>query len=687
MYNFIDTTKASVGTNLPSEALKINGEYIENLIAGYRTLTVSGRESLSPELEAYETGVRDGSKLKNKRYPARTIIVKYQLIAESNEAFREAYNKLGRILDVEDAELIFNDENDKFYIGTPSYIGEVEAGKNAVIGEIEFFCADPFKYSVVEYTATPWADDTSSILIDYKGTYKAYPILQAEFYGEDEAGEDGESEVTLTGNGDCGYVAFFNESEKIVQLGNPDEKDGESVEKAQTLTNQTFLSTTAWGTTAKKLWAVNTGVVNGSVQKVGNVAMKASAYPVETSATLTSGTLLNNKRSDGGAPLFYYTVTAKTTNRTETSVKVNVTITASLGSSTSYFGYGYSLAASLYIGGAWHNVTLKTTKDWWEGKTAHSTNLAVTVTGLSATTTALTGIKFKAYRPDGVGGTAGILSETACSNLAVSQYSAATASGYYLSASSYGSGSGWHGPTITRTITADATGEVGASNFVFTYKHKLAMASGVTSQLGAFQMHLSDANGKIVAGVHIFKNAGGKNGTLAYYVNGVQVYKVAVDLSYKNSFMGSDEKDVKTSTITKSGANITFNIAGSKKTFTDTTIVNTKVVKITFSFEQYGTSAALTYNGLYWAKFVKNNCDTWRDVPNKFSANDVVEANCRNGQIYLNGLASPELGALGNDWEEFYLTTGLNQIGISYSDWVKDAYKPNFKVIYREVFL
>jgi predicted phage tail component-like protein len=687
MYNFIDTTEASVGAFLPSEALKINGEYIENLIAGYRTLTVSGRESLSPELETYETGVRDGSKLKSKRYPARIIIVKFQLIAESNEAFREAFNKLGRILDVENAELIFEDEQDKFYIGTPSLIGEVEPGKNAVTGEIEFFCADPFKYSVVEYTATPWVGDTSSILINYNGTYKAYPILQAEFYGEDEAGEDGESEVALTGNGDCGYVAFFNESEKIVQLGDTDEKDGEAVAKSQTLTNQTFLSTTAWGTTAKKLWAVNTGVVNGSVQKVGNVAMKASAYPVEAGATLTSGTLLNNKQSDNGKPLFYYTVTAKTTNRTETSVKVNVTITASLGSSSSYFGYGYSLAASLYIGGAWHNVTLKTTKDWWEGKTAHSTNLTVTVTGLSATTTALTGIKFKAYRPDGVGGTAGILSETACSNLAVSQYSAATASGYYLAASSYGSGSGWHGPTITRTLSADATGEVGASNFTFTYKHKLAMASGTTSQLGAFQMHLTDANGKIVAGVHIFKNAGGKNGTLAYYVNGVQVYKSVVDLFFKNAFMGSDEKDIKTSTITKSGSKITFNIAGSKKTFTDTAIANAKVVKITFSFEQYGTKAAFAYNGLYWAKFVKNNCNTWRDVPNKFSANDIVEANCRNGQIYLNGLTTPELGALGNDWEEFYLTPGLNQIGISYSDWVEDVYKPNFKIIYREVFL
>ena len=93
MYNFIDTTEVFGGTSLPSEALKINGEYIENLIDGYRTLQVSGREGLSPELTTIETGVRDGSTLKNKRFPDRTITVTYQLLAESNEAFREAFNK------------------------------------------------------------------------------------------------------------------------------------------------------------------------------------------------------------------------------------------------------------------------------------------------------------------------------------------------------------------------------------------------------------------------------------------------------------------------------------------------------------------------------------------------------------------------------------------------------------------
>ena len=40
MYEFVDTNQAGSKNSLPSEALQIDGEYIENLIDGYRTLYV-----------------------------------------------------------------------------------------------------------------------------------------------------------------------------------------------------------------------------------------------------------------------------------------------------------------------------------------------------------------------------------------------------------------------------------------------------------------------------------------------------------------------------------------------------------------------------------------------------------------------------------------------------------------------
>lgn len=103
MYEFVDTTESPEGSAwLPSEALQINGEYIENMIDGYRTLTVSGREAMTQEIETYGIGVRDGEKFKSRRYPARTITVTYRMMADFAEDFREKYNLLGSILNVQE---------------------------------------------------------------------------------------------------------------------------------------------------------------------------------------------------------------------------------------------------------------------------------------------------------------------------------------------------------------------------------------------------------------------------------------------------------------------------------------------------------------------------------------------------------------------------------------------------------
>lgn len=543
MYKFRDTTEVSEGTMLPSEALKINGEYIENLIPGYRTLHVSGREALSPELTTMETGTRDGSTLLNKRYPARTIIVTYQLLAADNEAFRNAYNALGGILNVVDAELIFNDEQDKFYTGTPAAIGEVEPGKNKVVGEIEILCTDPFKYSVEEFEVEPTIDNGTSFLVDYKGTYKSYPTLEASFYNEAET--DGETETALTGNGDCGYVAFFNECEKIIQLGDPGEEDGEDLPKSQTLVHQEFIKTNAWGTAAKNKWSANKSVVTDS-----SIIAQAGAFGI---------------------------------------AKMN-------------------------------------TEE------------------------------------------------------------------YYLTPTSWGSGSKYHGPSIARTIPADKAGVVGAKNFTFSIKHKMCVGNGKndTKQRGAFQVLLTDASGKVVAGFNIYKSSAGKKAKLRFYANSKVLSTQEIDLSYNNKHFGHNTKKItakKLTTIQKSGKTLTFTCGTIKKSFTIPAIADVEVKQIHVTVTKYGSYSPLKYNGIRWIKFIKNNCETWRDVPNKFSAGDVITADCKNAEIMLNESNAPEYGAAGNDWENFYLEPGVNQVGVAYSEWVQDAYAPTFKMRYREVFL
>ena len=695
MYSFRDVNENITLVPMPAEAMQINGVYLETEIEGYRTLYVKGREAFSPELETYEIGTRNGEIRKSKRYPARIITVGYQLIAKDSESFREAYNRLGGLLNVNDAEIIFDDESDKYFIGTPTLVDEVEPGRNSVAGEIEITCLDPMKYSVVEYEATPLVDDPRSILIDYGGTYESFPVLEADFYREEDIDEDGESNA-LTGAGDCGYVAFFNEDEKIIQIGDPKEEDGtEAYEKSQTLINQTFETTSGWNTDASGLWTLNSGLaVSSDAIQTGNLGMNVASFAVLADPKTTSATVLKNRRTSAGSPRFYYTVTLRASGRTSNAVNVTATITASLETDKNYFGRGLGLRGSLYCGGAWRSVTIKGTSAYWRGRSGHTVSMSFTVTGLSDTTSALTGIKFKVDRTDSLlENVAGRLSETACSNLPISTYVADVPETYYLGVSDYGTGSGvYHGPSMTRNLPEDAKGEVGASDFSFTYKQKMCIGSGSGDaiQLGGFQANCVSGSGvdrKIVAGVRVLKNKAGKTASLIFYVNDKPVESIDIDLSYTNKYFGAGSSAIQTSSITKSGKDIKFSVGDIARVFSDDTVADVKVTQITFIFDQYSTIAPLSYNGIYWAKFVKNNCDTWENIPNKFSANDVLEADCSIGEVYLNGVISPQLGALGNDWEEFCLKPGLNQIGIAYSNWVTDEHAPQFKVRYREAYL
>lgn len=126
MYTFTDTIEQPRGAERPAEALSIDGVWLEDVVPGYRTLYVSGRELLAQEITLKEVGARNGALFQRRRYPERVITVGYQLIAATNAAFRSAFNQLCRLLDVEEARLIFADEPDKFFIGTPSGVGDID---------------------------------------------------------------------------------------------------------------------------------------------------------------------------------------------------------------------------------------------------------------------------------------------------------------------------------------------------------------------------------------------------------------------------------------------------------------------------------------------------------------------------------------------------------------------------------
>lgn len=206
MYSFTDTNEAKTQKVLPSEAMFVNGEALEDLVEGYRTLGVSGRELLESEIESLRRGRSNGEKFKYKRNPSRVIEVSYLLIAKSNDHFRQAFNELSRILNQEEMTLLFNDEKDKYFVGSLAGIGDVPKGTNSVVGTFQIYCSDPFKYANQTNMFTTQSD---LLTLENKGTYKSYPILEA------------------TMPADNGVVAFINQHGKILQFGNPDELNEE----------------------------------------------------------------------------------------------------------------------------------------------------------------------------------------------------------------------------------------------------------------------------------------------------------------------------------------------------------------------------------------------------------------------------------------------------------------------------
>ena len=214
MYAFVNTVNSGiVSTNLPTEAMSYNGVYLENEIDGYRTLSVTGRELMESEVTDQEIDGMDGSYYRYKTTPTRTITVKYQLRARGSREFRDAFNKMNKLLSGEQVKVIFNDESDKYFIGTKTSNTQVDGGSNNVIGEIEIYCSDPRKYSTTEkeFVATDGVlnivnEGTVPVSIDY--------------------------DITTTS--ETGYIGLVSE-EGIMQYGKIEELDGETYKQSEWL--------------------------------------------------------------------------------------------------------------------------------------------------------------------------------------------------------------------------------------------------------------------------------------------------------------------------------------------------------------------------------------------------------------------------------------------------------------------
>lgn len=265
LYDFVDTTGSAGSASLPAEAMKWNGVYFENVISGYRTLYVRGRESIDTEITDVVVGRVSGARYRRKRDSVRVLRVGYQIISASDAAFRNAFNKLNEYLDAEEAEIIFADESDKYFIGTKVNSGAPRAGTNSITAEIEIQCSDPYKYSdeETEVTAT-----NGVVSFNYDGTHPAWPVL----------------EITCASN--LGFAGAADDNGHVIQIGDPLEEgvDGtDSFDEDKSITNVTATPPSSWSVNAlgglvnsgnahSQTGTINTGTIEGAT------AVKANSW-------------------------------------------------------------------------------------------------------------------------------------------------------------------------------------------------------------------------------------------------------------------------------------------------------------------------------------------------------------------------------------------------------------------------
>lgn len=153
---------------LPTRAMNVNGNFLEELIPGYQTLGVEGRELFETSNEYSQLGIRDGERHIYNRIPARKLVIKYFLKASDPASFRDKFNKLNIALFTEkEVSIWFNDEPEMVFKGSKATIDHVESGHYWATGSFTITCGDPYKYTKSDATSVMWG----STVITFQSNY------------------------------------------------------------------------------------------------------------------------------------------------------------------------------------------------------------------------------------------------------------------------------------------------------------------------------------------------------------------------------------------------------------------------------------------------------------------------------------------------------------------------------------
>ena len=644
MYDFRETTPftGSDDNQHPAEAMLIDGQYIEDLIPGYSTLQVSGRELLRQSIEKQTIGKSDGEFIQYVRNPSREIVVGYRLAAADNLSFRQAFYKLNSILHGDSHQVSFNDDPSKYWIASFSDIDDVPKGRNAITSSFTLFVPDGIAHSVATQTADnmPYKDVPVNLLTGT--TVVNTGIIKA---GSQEISGSSRDSVSIVGGetytysismitmGHMGHssIAWLDANKNVIsaQAGNNNPWTANGGRFSNTFTapsNAFYANLTPWY--FSQVYTSDTNISwNQEKLEVGTSASPWSPNPADPEYYADT-IIVPNAGTYPSEPIITATINGDDGVLTAINDQGSV---LQFGSPDETDGFVKQKSERVYH------------LDFNQTPTGVTLNNGVTA--------------FPYYEH---GNDANVQSGPfGYANGIAYPSTERTASNY------------WNGPSMSGTIPKNSNGS-NTANFQFVNRVNVDTSG---PEVGRFEFNLT-YKGKIVASLALFDDSPANDqlvfsGTL---FDGKDAKMVFFDLLPRNYYRGGNYNAV----ITKMGNKLTFRL--DRLDLGDGGIEPVDIGGFpampidgwTAWFPGFSDQRGWSIN---WqdSYFDWINVDYWDDIPNRFKDGDVVKIDVANRRVLVNGAEDRTLQTIGNDWGGFKIQPGNNTIRLLTSNWAKQC--------------
>lgn len=152
MYGYSKLEKHNdIVATTPSDNMSINGTPVNEIVDGYRQLSVSGRGLVGQEVKTTSIAGRRGVWIEDISEPSRVLEIKYKLEAETSEALREKFDKLNLFLRTTNSsnllEVTFKDEPNFTYFAIFSGADSFEENSKSIVSRFSLLVPDGYKKS------------------------------------------------------------------------------------------------------------------------------------------------------------------------------------------------------------------------------------------------------------------------------------------------------------------------------------------------------------------------------------------------------------------------------------------------------------------------------------------------------------------------------------------------------------